>query len=180
MALINDVQGAFRVEAGPSSLRRETGTRERDALRARFADRLVVRDELTRKLVSYQGNKKQPGLRWLRYKEGFSAELVRGALAEADGPGFPFTHPPPGVQRGARGGRRAREQRARREDGDRHGSNAQPTHRSGHHRLRERHRPRAPPAAQPSPPPKASSVRTRHFTLPPALRNSPVGTGTAS
>ena len=86
MALINDVQGAFRVGAETANAPRETGAAEREALHARFADRLVVRDELTRKLVSYQGNKTQPGLRWLRYKEGFSAELVRGALAEADGP----------------------------------------------------------------------------------------------
>ena len=45
-----------------------------------------MRPELTRRLVSYQANKSQPGLRWLRYKEGFSADLVRDALGEADGP----------------------------------------------------------------------------------------------
>ena len=61
-------------------------TAERDALYARFSGRLVVREELTRRLVSYQANKWQPGLRWVRYKEGFSAELVRDALREADGP----------------------------------------------------------------------------------------------
>ena len=58
----------------------------RGALHDRFAQRLVVRPELTRRLVSYQANKTQPGLRWLRYKEGFSADLVRDALAEANGP----------------------------------------------------------------------------------------------
>ena len=61
-------------------------TAERDALYARFSNRLVVREELTRRLVSYQANKWQPGLRWVRYKEGFSADLVRDALREADGP----------------------------------------------------------------------------------------------
>ena len=61
-------------------------TAQRDALHARFSDRLVVREELTRRLVSYQANKWQPGLRWVRYKEGFSADLVRDALREADGP----------------------------------------------------------------------------------------------
>ena len=87
MALISDVQGVFRVSADDAAgARTETSDGERDALHARFRDRLVVRDELTRRLVSYQGNKQQPGLRWLRYKEGFSAELVRGALAEAGGP----------------------------------------------------------------------------------------------
>ena len=59
---------------------------ERAALHARFADRLIVRRELSRRLVSYQGNRTQPGLRWLRYKEGFSAGLVRGFLEAADGP----------------------------------------------------------------------------------------------
>ena len=58
----------------------------RGALRKRFTQRLIVRPELTRRLVSYQANKTQPGLRWLRYKEGFSADLVRDALGEADGP----------------------------------------------------------------------------------------------
>lgn len=61
-------------------------TAQRDALYARFSNRLVVREELTRRLVSYQANKWQPGLRWVRYKEGFSAELVRDALHEAGGP----------------------------------------------------------------------------------------------
>ena len=58
----------------------------RRALLARFEDRLVVRPELTRRLVSYQGNKGEPGLRWLRYKEGFSAEWARGELSRAAGP----------------------------------------------------------------------------------------------
>lgn len=57
----------------------------RAALYGRFADRMAVRPELTRRLVSYQGNKQQPGFRWLRYKEGFSAELVASSLAGADG-----------------------------------------------------------------------------------------------
>ena len=57
----------------------------RAALYERFADRMAVRPELTRRLVSYQGNKRQPGFRWLRYKEGFSAELVASNLARAGG-----------------------------------------------------------------------------------------------
>ena len=58
----------------------------RDALHRRFVDRLVVRDDLSRRVVSYQANKAMPGLRWVKYKEGFSAELVRDALRVADGP----------------------------------------------------------------------------------------------
>ena len=58
----------------------------RDALHRRFVDRLVVRDDLNRRVVSYQANKAMPGLRWVKYKEGFSAELVHDALRVADGP----------------------------------------------------------------------------------------------
>ena len=57
----------------------------RDELRARFEDRLVVRHDLNRRLVSYQANKAMPGLRWLKYKEGFSAHLVQDALQLAEG-----------------------------------------------------------------------------------------------
>lgn len=35
-----------------------------------------------RSLVSYVGNRKEPVLRWFRYKESFSAELVRRLIAE--------------------------------------------------------------------------------------------------
>ncbi len=52
----------------------------RDSLYRRFADRIYANPSLNRKLVSYQGNKTVPGLRWLKYKEGFSADLVRGLL----------------------------------------------------------------------------------------------------
>ena len=58
----------------------------RAALHQRFASRLVVRHDLNRRLVSYQANKAQPGLRWFRYKEGFSAALARDALCLAEGP----------------------------------------------------------------------------------------------
>ena len=59
-------------------------TEARRSLYRRFASRIVVEDRLTRKLVSYQGNKNAPGLRWLKYKEGFSAELVRGLLGRTN------------------------------------------------------------------------------------------------
>ena len=67
-------------------LARDTGERERNALRERFSGKLAVRDELSRRLISYQGNKDQPGLRWFKYKEGFSSDLVKEALRYADGP----------------------------------------------------------------------------------------------
>ena len=49
----------------------------RSALYDRFADRITVNYDLTRRLVSYQGNKIASGFRWMKYKEGFSAQLVK-------------------------------------------------------------------------------------------------------
>lgn len=56
----------------------------RHRLFERFSDRMVVDFDLARRLVSYQGNKKVSGFRWLKYKEGFSVELVE-RLLEIDG-----------------------------------------------------------------------------------------------
>ena len=58
----------------------------REALHARFAERIVVDYDLSRRLVSYQGNKAAPGFRWMKYKEGFSAQLVKRLLT-GSGPG---------------------------------------------------------------------------------------------
>ena len=58
------------------------GTVARQALNDRFADRLSVDPEFTRKTVSYQGNREAPGLRWMKYKEGFSRTLVNYLLDE--------------------------------------------------------------------------------------------------
>ena len=51
-------------------------TEQRRLLHERFQARLCVNPRFTRKLVSYQGNKNTPGLRWMKYKEGFSGALV--------------------------------------------------------------------------------------------------------
>ena len=69
-----DALGDIPLWQGPSEAR--------DALYGRFASRIKVGAHLSRKLVSYQGNKKAPGLRWLKYKEGFSAALVRDLLGQ--------------------------------------------------------------------------------------------------
>ncbi len=58
-------------------------TEARDALHGRFASRLQVDHSLSRRLVSYQGNKKEPGFRWMKYKEGFSSALVHNLLGTA-------------------------------------------------------------------------------------------------
>ena len=62
----------------------KSDTEARDHLHSRFADRIYTDPFLSRKLVSYQGNKNVPGLRWLKYKEGFSADLVEGLLSATD------------------------------------------------------------------------------------------------
>ena len=56
---------------------------ERCSLHERFEERLSVDPSLTRRVVSYQGNRDAPGFRWLKYKEGFSLELVERLLDEA-------------------------------------------------------------------------------------------------
>ena len=54
-------------------------------LNARFSERILVNEELSRRLVSYQGNKAVAGLRWMKYKEGFSSQLVASLLDYAPG-----------------------------------------------------------------------------------------------
>ena len=58
-------------------------TARREALHARFQDRIVVNYGLSRRLVSYQGNKAAPGFRWMKYKEGFSSRLVERLLDDS-------------------------------------------------------------------------------------------------
>ena len=50
--------------------------RERRSLHNRFESRLSVNSDLTPRMVSYQGNHAAPGLRWMKYKEGFSRSLI--------------------------------------------------------------------------------------------------------
>ena len=57
-------------------------TSARQALNDRFADRVAFDPEFTRRTVSYQGNRRVPGLRWMKYKEGFSRDLVDYLLDE--------------------------------------------------------------------------------------------------
>ena len=57
-------------------------TAARQALSDRFAQRVAFNPEFTRRTVSYQGNRRTPGLRWMKYKEGFSRALVDYFLDE--------------------------------------------------------------------------------------------------
>ena len=61
---------------GPAISPNGGSIRERRSLEERFASRMTVNPHLTRKTVSYQGNRGVPGLRWMKYKEGFSRGLV--------------------------------------------------------------------------------------------------------
>ena len=67
----------------PSESPNGGSVKERRSLHERFEKRLSVDPNLTRKVVSYQGNRDVPGFRWLKYKEGFSLELVEKFLDEA-------------------------------------------------------------------------------------------------
>ncbi|MDE0114589.1 MAG: hypothetical protein OXI87_10500 [Albidovulum sp.] len=48
----------------------------------RFARRISVNVRYSRESVSYQGSRGVPGLRWLKYKEGFSRQLSRELLVD--------------------------------------------------------------------------------------------------
>jgi len=55
---------------------------ERKKLLNRLEDRLETAYNLNRKVVSFQANKDEPIYRWFKYKEGFSAQLVKYFLSE--------------------------------------------------------------------------------------------------
>jgi hypothetical protein len=48
-----------------------------DELTRRFVEKLRVNEDLDRTLVSFQANKTEMGHRWCKYREGFSADLIR-------------------------------------------------------------------------------------------------------
>ncbi len=50
--------------------------REKTLLARHFSNYLHVNSDLSRVLVSFQGNKNESGYRWFKYKEGFSFALV--------------------------------------------------------------------------------------------------------
>ena len=83
---MSPAQPAFPFAPPPKRQGLPSGSGARRDLERRFADRLVERGDLSRRIVSWQANKAAPGLRWFKYKEGFSAQLVGAALRLADGP----------------------------------------------------------------------------------------------
>ncbi len=51
-------------------------------LEKRFSSRIEINKDLKRTLVSFQANKKEPGYRWFKFKEGYSAALVDYVLSK--------------------------------------------------------------------------------------------------
>ena len=81
--LRTDIRTSAGVQCEPPEASPNGGSvAERRALHERLGDRLAVNPELTRRLVSYQGNKGAAGFRWLKYKEGFSRAFVERCLRE--------------------------------------------------------------------------------------------------
>ncbi len=56
----------------------------RAKLERKYANRLKVTDSFNRRSVSFQSNKNERLHSWLKYREGFSAELVDGLLGRLD------------------------------------------------------------------------------------------------
>ncbi|NLF70033.1 MAG: site-specific DNA-methyltransferase [Candidatus Anammoximicrobium sp.] len=85
---------AIPVEASASQAQALAAIRRADdGLRDRFADRLAVNHDLDRSLVSFQANKAEQRHRWCKYKEGFSAELVRYVLKKTGLASSPILDP---------------------------------------------------------------------------------------
>lgn len=55
---------------------------EDQMLMDRFAPKMEIRRELDRSLVSFQANKEEIGHRWCKYREGFSASLIRYVIEQ--------------------------------------------------------------------------------------------------
>lgn len=54
-----------------------------DELTRRYQHKMVVNADLDRSLVSFQANREEIGHRWCKYREGFSAELIRYVIEKA-------------------------------------------------------------------------------------------------
>src|SRR3989338_3991250 len=58
----------------------QTSRRQRDLLLKKFSDKLQINHSLDRTLVSFQANRVTPFFNWFKYREGFSANLIRYIL----------------------------------------------------------------------------------------------------
>ena len=65
-----------------TAIQSANGNQARNELARRFKPRLSPHPLLSRQVVSFQGNKRIPGFRWMKYKEGFSSDLVSALIDE--------------------------------------------------------------------------------------------------
>ena len=71
-----------RLEPQPFDSPRWSTANERLKLDLKYEGKTWRSGVLNRRLVSYQGNKLEPGFRWLKFKEGFSRQLVETVIKE--------------------------------------------------------------------------------------------------
>src|SRR5882762_8742144 len=64
----------------PTRIAKTARNRMRAALHSRYVDKLVMNQDLTRALVSFQANKSTSFYKWLKYREAFSVQLVEYIL----------------------------------------------------------------------------------------------------
>ena len=67
---------AARISVMDNTSSNDGRIQSRRSLNKRFEGRLSINPKITPKLVSYQGNRGAPGFRWMKYREGFSRDLV--------------------------------------------------------------------------------------------------------
>lgn len=60
-----------------------TNVQELIELESKYAQKFAVNYELSRNVVSFQANKKEPFFSWFKYREGFSSKLVRYLLEDS-------------------------------------------------------------------------------------------------
>lgn len=56
----------------------------RKSLLEKYQEKLIVNQELSRSLVSFQANKREPFYRWFKYKEAYSHEFINYVLTKFD------------------------------------------------------------------------------------------------
>ena len=82
LPLSHIIEPLSKAPAKSSAKPDDTGYFARQALFEKYSGKLAINTELSRALVSFQANKKQPIYRWFKYKEAFSTGFVQWILAQ--------------------------------------------------------------------------------------------------
>lgn len=77
--MLSSARSAVSKERGPTVLRASSQS-AREALFRKYTERLVVKMDISRAGVSFQGNKEVPFYRWFKFKEAFSSTFVARLL----------------------------------------------------------------------------------------------------